>query len=72
MAVTSAKNFALSPAAVDLGLGDQLTGQLEESVEEQRKKRLMAAKLQQQTQGIGGTMAGGAAADLGLGGYPLA
>lgn len=38
--MTSAKNNALSPAAVDLGLGDQLTQQLADQ-EMERKKKIM-------------------------------
>lgn len=34
------KNIALSPAASDLGLGDMLKVQLDNAVEEERKKRL--------------------------------
>lgn len=36
----SSKNMMLSPAATDLGLGDQLKSQLE-AQEEERKKKLM-------------------------------
>lgn len=38
--MTSAKNYALSPAAADLGLGEQLTQQLADQ-ETERKKKLM-------------------------------
>lgn len=40
----SGKNLPLSPAATDLGLGDQLLQQLQDSTDEQRKKRLADAK----------------------------
>lgn len=40
----SGKNLPLSPAATDLGLGDQLLQQLQDSTDEQRKKRQADAK----------------------------
>lgn len=67
----NAKNFALSPAAGDLGLsggmGQLLTDQLHDE-EEQRKKRLLQMAKQDQNPGIfgDGTM-GNAAMSLGLG-----
>jgi len=36
------KNFGLSPAGTDLGLGADLQNQVEQETDEQRKKRLMA------------------------------
>jgi hypothetical protein len=44
------KNFALSPAATDLGLGDLITQQLEDEEAERKKKALQAA---QQPQALG-------------------
>lgn len=43
MPVISDKNYAASPAASDLGLGDALTQQLQDA-EDERKKRLAAQK----------------------------
>lgn len=40
----SQKNFGLSPAAIDLGLGDNLKQQLEDEQEERRKKLLGTGK----------------------------
>jgi hypothetical protein len=37
---TSAKNFALSPAASDLGLGDMLSQQLQDDLANRKKKAL--------------------------------
>lgn len=45
----STKNTLLSPASVDLGLGDQLRTQLSES-EEERKKRLLMQQRSQRMQ----------------------
>jgi hypothetical protein len=42
----NSKNYAISPAATDLGLGDMLSTQLEGETEEAKRKRL----LQQQRQ----------------------
>jgi len=39
-----AKNFALTPAASDLGLGDLVKQQLEDDEEERKKKLLAASK----------------------------
>ncbi len=39
---SSVKNFGLSPAATDLGLGADLSSQVGQETDEQRKKRLMA------------------------------
>lgn len=44
MAQTSAKNFMLSPAAMDLGLGDQLKQQLDDQEIERKKKLAQAAQ----------------------------
>lgn len=41
--MASAKNFALSPGAQDLGLGDQLKQQLDDAEEERRKKLMQQA-----------------------------
>ncbi len=52
----SAKNFMLSPAATDLGLGDALTTQLEDADAERRKKlkaQQMAQKMGQGGAGLG-------------------
>lgn len=57
------KNIALSPAASDLGLGDQLVQQLQDQ-DAERKKKLMGA--QQQAQSPMGII-GGAVQSLGLG-----
>lgn len=46
MPTTSAKNYALSLAATDLGMGDQLTQQLQDETEEQRKRRLLNQQMQ--------------------------
>lgn len=43
--MVSAKNFALSPAATTLGLGDQTKMALEDDLEERKKKLLLASKL---------------------------
>lgn len=40
MAQTARKNLALTPATQDLGLGDQITQQLQDE-EEERKKKLL-------------------------------
>lgn len=40
----SAKNFGLTPAAVDLGLGDQLKTQLDDQEEERKRALLQQAK----------------------------
>ena len=40
---TSMKNTMQSSAVSDLGLGDQLHQQLEDSLDEQKKKKLMSA-----------------------------
>jgi hypothetical protein len=42
--MTSSKNFALSPAGTDLGLGDQVKQQLEDSEDERKKKLMQQAK----------------------------
>lgn len=43
----NAKNFALSPAASDLGLGDMIAQQLQDEEDERRKKSIEAAKQSQ-------------------------
>jgi len=43
MAMTSAKNMPLSPASSALGLGDQLTQQLQDDVDERRKKLMQSS-----------------------------
>lgn len=55
------KNLSLSPAAADLGLGDQLTQQLQDQLAERRKRSLAAA------QTPGSPFPGGAAASMLLG-----
>ena len=49
MPAVSQKNQVLSMAAQDLGLGDQLTQQVEDEVTQRKKKQL----LQDQSAGIG-------------------
>ncbi len=39
---TSTKNAPLSPAAQSLGLGDQLQTQLQDEMDEEKKKKLLA------------------------------
>jgi hypothetical protein len=39
----SSKNDMISPAASALGLGDQLHQQLEDNLDDEKKKKLMAA-----------------------------
>lgn len=41
----NAKNFGLSPAANDLGLGDMLKTQLDDATEEERRKRTQAGQM---------------------------
>jgi hypothetical protein len=53
MPTMNMKNIPLSAAGTDLGLGNQLTNQLQDEMEEEKKRRALM-----------GT--GGAAADLGL------
>lgn len=48
--MVSSKNFGLSPAAVDLGLGDALRFQLEDA-ELERKKKLLAEQRAQKMSG---------------------
>lgn len=57
----SAKNYLLSPASSDLFAGDTLTQNLQNQLEERRKKLLAAAKGQSPLSTVGG-----AALDLGL------
>jgi hypothetical protein len=59
----SRKNFGLSPAASDLGLGDMLREQVADQTDEERRRRL--ARMQQQA--LTPASAGSAIADL-LGG----
>ncbi len=61
MATPSNLSAGLSPSSTDLGLGGDLSGQLKDETEEQRKKRL---QLQQQRMALGP-----ASMSLGLGGY---
>jgi len=60
MPMTSAKNAPLSPAATDLGLGDQLHQQLEDETEEQRRRRLMNQQMQQAVSPASMMLLGGA------------
>lgn len=46
----SAKNFQLSPASADLGLGAQLKSQLDTAEEERKKKLLQQAQALQRSQ----------------------
>ena len=46
MPTTSAKNSIFSPAATDLGLGDQLNQQLQDETEEEKKRRLLNQQMQ--------------------------
>ncbi len=50
--MASAKNLSLSPAASDLGLGDQLKQQLDDE-EEQRKKKLLQQASGMSSLGLG-------------------
>lgn len=43
----SAKNTMLSPAAADLGLGDALRQQVEDTIDERKKKLLRQAQIAQ-------------------------
>jgi hypothetical protein len=43
MAMTSGKNMALSSAATDLGLGDEVKAQLQADDDERKKKLLQAS-----------------------------
>jgi hypothetical protein len=45
MASVSGKNFAISSAGVDLGLGDQVQQQLQDQEEERKKKLLQMSKM---------------------------
>ena len=45
MPMDNPKNYTLSPAAQDLGLGDLLRQQVENETEEARKKRMLAMGL---------------------------
>lgn len=47
----SLKNAALSPASQALGLGDQLQTQVEDQIAEQKKKKMLDSKVQQNTTG---------------------
>lgn len=47
----SIKNMPLSPASQSLGLGDQLTTQLQSQLDEERKKKLLQSKIGQNTNG---------------------
>ena len=61
MASISLKNMGINSAASDLGLGDQLQNQAEDSADELRKKKLKAM----QDAALGGPMTmGGAAQQL--------
>lgn len=46
MAVISAKNLPLNPAALQLGLGDQLVQQREDETEEAKRRRLLNQQMQ--------------------------
>lgn len=50
MAQSGIKNFALSPAATDLGLGDVLQSQLSDASDEARKQALLKKRLNQGNQ----------------------
>lgn len=52
MASMALKNFAGSPAATDLGLGDQLTQQLADQQAELRKKKQLEAGATDNQQGL--------------------
>lgn len=45
----SAKNMSLTPAAQDLGLGDQLNVQLEDQLAERKKKLLQVSQVPNQS-----------------------
>jgi len=53
---SSAKNFGLSPAANDLGLGDQLSQQLQDMNDERKKKALNAGGIVPDLSGGSSTM----------------
>jgi hypothetical protein len=63
---TSAKNFALSPAASDLGLGDMISQQLQDDLAMRKKKLLKQTASQSllQTALTPGTMGGDALQNL--------
>lgn len=48
---TSLKNAPLSPASQALGLGDQLQTQVQNQIEEQKKKKLLDTKAMSNQQG---------------------
>lgn len=55
MPTPGAKNFSLTPAAKDLGLGDMVQMQLDDDLEERKKKLLQA----QQGGGVGASLMSG-------------
>lgn len=63
----SAKNFGLSPAAHDLGLGDQLVQQLQDQ-EEERKKKLLQLGQVPNANGLNGISPGAMQLIGGMGG----
>jgi hypothetical protein len=71
------KNFALTPAASDLGLGEEIKTQLDDDVEERKKKAMLAAKMSAMSPAVlslfgasGGMGAAGAMGGLGSMGTP--
>lgn len=67
MPVMNPKNFALSPAGMDLGLGDQLAEKTDEASIEARRKRLQ----QQQEDAMKGKAPGSTPALMDLFGGPM-
>lgn len=67
--MVTAKNFAVSGAAGDLGLGDVLQNETEEQVTERRRKLMM---MQQQGPADYGALSMGSAAVMSLGLGPKA
>jgi hypothetical protein len=63
MPSTNVKNLPISPAASDLGLGDQLIQQIQDD-DEERKKRLLAQANQAAGQGPGSLAMSPAVASL--------
>ena len=54
MAMPSGKNFSLSPAASDLGLGDMASQQMQDDEEERKKKLLQMQQQRSNQSALGG------------------
>ena len=50
--------MAMSPAATDLGLGSDLSKQVQDESEEERKKKMLAAKTSQLSPGAAALLGG--------------